>query len=138
MPKTTEPASHFVIGRSRLMTLIIDSLHTLSISACWLNALLFIHSLMLSLLVTLSWIFHHKACKADSTYLRYTASHGWAISFENEDYLPIEIKPTTVTGRLLTVLHFKFEKRSNILVIFKDAMTANNYRRLIVLLKISG
>lgn len=116
----------------------MDCLHVLSVLACWLNGLSAVYQLMLSLLVMASWVVQRNACETSHIFLRYTVTEGWAASFDGEHYLVAKIKPTTVTGRMLTILHFSIDNRSGALVIVKDAMTANDYRRLIVNLKISG
>jgi hypothetical protein len=90
------------------------------------------------LLVAASWFVQRDARQAGRILLRYTVTEGWAVCFDGEDYLAIKIKPTTVTGSLLTVLHFSIDKHARALVIFKDSMSANDYRKLIVNLKISG
>lgn len=92
---------------------------------------------MLSVLVAVSWFYHCTASKANSLYLRYTASEGWAVSF-GDVFHAVNIKPTTVVGRTLAVLHFTTDSGGRTLVIFNDAMTASDFRRLIVKLKISG
>lgn len=136
--KNLESAMNFTIGRSSRLRQAIDCLHVLSLSACWLSELPLTYRLMLSFLTAASWVFQRKACEADSIYLRYTATEGWAVSFDGEGYLAVTIRPTTVVGRTLTVLHFSADSGNRALVIFNDAMTANDYRGLIVKLKISG
>lgn len=138
MLKKTESTLHFTIGRSRRLKQAVDCLHILSVSACWLNDLPSLYSLSLSLLVTVSWVVQRYACETGRIFLRYTVTEEWAVSFDGERYLVAKIKPTTVTGRMLIILHFSIDNRSRALVIVKDAMTANDYRRLIVNLKISG
>lgn len=117
---------------------MIGFLHALSVLACWLNDLTILYSLALSLLAIASWYFQHKACEASCIYLRYTPTDGWTVSFDGNEYFVVQIRPTTMVGRMLTVLHFSAKNSHSSLVIFKDAMTANDYRRLIVALKISG
>ncbi|MGZ4959331.1 MAG: protein YgfX [Methylomonas sp.] len=138
MPKKPESALNFTIGRSRRLRQAVDYLHALSVSACWLNDLPPVISLILSSLVVMSWFVQRKACKTGHIYLRYTVSEGWSICFDGELYLVAEIKPTTVVGKMMTILHFSADNRSRTLLIVKDAMAANDYRRLIVNLKISG
>lgn len=138
MPKKHESTLRVTVGRSRHLNQAIDGLHVLSLSACWLSDLPIVYALVLSMLVVVSWPVRRKACETGCIFLRYTVAEGWAVSFDGGHYLPIIIKPTTVTGGMLTVLHFSIDKRARTLVIFKDAMSANDYRKLIVNLKISG
>jgi hypothetical protein len=137
--KKPELSSFFTIGQSRWLKATIGFLHALSVLACWLNDLTILYSLALSLLVIVSWHFqHNKACKASCIYLRYTPTGGWTVSLDGNEYFVVQIRPTTMVGRMLTVLHFSAKNSHSTFVIFKDAMTANDYRRLIVALKISG
>lgn len=138
MPKKLESALHFTIGRSRWLRQAIDGLHLLSVSACWLNDLPIFLRLDLFLLVAASWFVQRNACETGRIFLRYTVEEGWAVCFDGERYLGVKIKPTTVTGSMLTILHVGADNCSRALLIVKDAMAANDYRRLIVNLKISG
>ncbi len=138
MPKKPESTLYFTIGRSRWLGRAIDCIHIVSLSACWLNDLPPLFRLILSLSVAASWVVQRNACGTGHIFLRYTITEGWAVSFDEELYIVVKIEPTTVTGRMLTILHFSADNRSRALVIVKDAMSANDYRRLIVNLKISG
>ena len=139
MQKNTVTTTNFSIGHSRDLLTLINGLHILSILACWLSALPLPLRILLSLLLAFSWHFQHKACSADCTYLRYTSNAGWAVAFHDHmSYDSLILKPSTVAGGMLTILHFEVKNCNKTLLIFKDAMSANDYRRLIVLLKISG
>lgn len=138
MPKNQETTTDFTISHSHWLKITVDCLHFLSMLACWLNDLPIQFKLLLALMVITSWRFHRKATEADSTYLRYTPASGWAISLDNAGYSAVNILPSTVAGKIVTILHFKRENHRKSLVIFKDAVAANDYRRLTVLLKISG
>lgn len=113
-------------------------LHGISISACWFNDLPIGCQLMLFLLVMASAVIQHRACQTTGVHLRYTAQEGWAISFDGQRYSVISVKPSTVVGSWLTVLYFETDRGATALAIFNDAMSANDYRRLIVNLKILG
>ena len=138
MPNKQQAATSFTIEKSNWLILINTSLHCLSIMAAWLNDLPTPYKWGITLLICASWFYHYKASAADNKYLRYTPSNGWAICLKPHDFFTITITPTTVTGKMLTILHYKTDNHSQSLVIFKHAMTANAYRRLTVLLKISG
>lgn len=139
MPEKREAVLNFMIGRSQLCRYGIAVTHALSILACWLNGLEMIYRVGMALLVAVSWWLSRQACETNAIFLRYTPAQGWSLSRCGEEYHAVSIKPETVIGRLLTVLYFSFEdKRAGTLVVFKDAMQADDYRRLIVGLKISG
>jgi hypothetical protein len=130
--------SHFTVGKSRLKYCIINALHIVSAWACWANDLPLIFQLSLTVMVLGSWYFQKKTEQAENIYLRYTANGGWFISLDGSEFLGISIKPETLLNPLLIVLSFQMERRSRTLLILNDAMQANEYRKLVVLLKISG
>lgn len=140
MSQKMESVLDFTIGDSRYLRLAVDGLHVLAVVACWFNALPFSWRLMLSLSAVASWFFQRQAY-GDwvGILLRYSAAEGWVVSFDGEAYFAVTMQPSSVVSGWLIVLHFKIDRqRVRSLVIFKDAMSANDYRRLIVGLKISG
>ncbi len=131
--------TNFIVGQSRDLLILINCLHVLSILACWLNALPLAVRVLIFFMLSYSWYFQLKGRKAEHTYLRYTSNVGWSVAFRGQDsYDSLILKPSTVAGNILTILHFDLESGSKTLMIFKDAMKANDYRKLIVLLKITG
>ena len=138
MPQNPEPATEFIILNSNRLPAAGNFLHAVSVMACYLNSLPIIFKLALTLFICRSWFVQFKAKKTHKTYLRYTSSGDWEIFDRKNDYQAIRILPSTVISGILSILHFNIEGQKNALPICNDAMTKNQYRKLLVLLKISG
>jgi len=138
MPKNQESGAHFTIGPSAWLIKLIAGLHTISLLACWLNALPIVIKLLLSVMAAASWYFQHQSFKDASYCVHYTPTAGWTLSFVENANLTLNIQTGTVSNTLLTVLHYEAQGKCSTLLIFKDAIIENDYRRLIVLLKTSG
>ena len=136
--KDPQPAFLFTIARSRWRLYVVHFLHVLAVLGCWLNSLPVALRLTAVLLVLTSWVFQYSASLVASVFLRYSTAGDWSLSYDGVTFVAINIKPETVLGSLLTVLHFKTDKQSGSLLVFKDAVAANQYRKLLVQLKISG
>jgi len=129
----------FKIGRSIFMVRLILIIHFLSLVACLLNGLSVKYQAILILLVTVSLINQLSAYnRASSACLKYLDSDGWGVAHDSHVFIPIDISATTVLTSLLTVLYFEQGETRKVLVIFKDAMTEKEYRKLRVTLKTSG
>jgi hypothetical protein len=71
--------------------------------------------------------------------LRFSLLSGWAIAYAENHYHPITITPSTVITRYLIILHFKMQnQQKQAILIFNDALNGDEYRKLVVELKISG
>lgn len=139
MSKNLEQSVYFSIRSSRWLILAVSWLHLLAVTACWLAALPTAYKVILSVLVGFSGLYHTRAGKTGMTYLRYTAEQGWDRRDSSGDYLPISIRSSTVITGMLIILHWDSDDTiAGSLVIVKDAMAPNDYRRLLVCLKISG
>jgi hypothetical protein len=75
----------------------------------------------------------------NASTIRYSDSIGWEWREQEHVFLQIEILPTTVTSLFLIVLHFKTQsQKKKSILIYKDSMLADEYRQLLVILKING
>lgn len=110
----------------------------LAILACWLNSLPLPLKVAATGLCLISWVVQYRACRTDTVYLRYSPTDAWTISVDGNRFDAIKLKPNTVISTPLTVLQFKVLTTHKSLLIFSDAMPADQYRKLIVQLKISG
>ena len=124
---------------SRYFAVIIVVVHGLAIIAGIVNVLPFAVKLPLIMAVCFSLIklLRQYYFSPQNFRISYSGSRGWQFATAN-DYYPIEILGTTVITNLVTILHFKGQdgKKWTILV-FSDAVTAEDYRKLKVQLKIS-
>ncbi|AMK79057.1 MULTISPECIES: protein YgfX [Methylomonas] len=128
----------FTIGRSRVLIIIVSAIYVLTLLACWLNALPMPYKWMLTMLVLLSWKSNVTSGEINVVYLRYTPNHGWSLLSDSDHYQPIDIQASTVVTRFLIALHWVQNKgRRQSMIIPKDAMSSNDYRKLSVCLIIS-
>jgi len=114
-------------------------LHVLSIPPVFLSSLTLINKIILcsavfiSLLVNLNREHHFK-----SQLIRYSSFAGWEIAY-NSSFYPIEVLPSTVITPFLLVLHYKQQKKpKKAILICKDALINEEYRKLMVKLTIDG
>jgi Membrane-bound toxin component of toxin-antitoxin system len=124
---------------SRFFTVTIIIVHALAIIASVVNALPLTLKLALNIAVCFSLIIMLRQYyfTAQNFRLRYSAGKGWQFAREKNFY-PIEILPTTVITCFVTILHFKGQDGEKwAILIFSDAVTAENYRKLKVQLKIT-
>jgi membrane-bound toxin of toxin-antitoxin system len=124
---------------SRFFAVIIIVVHGLAIIASIVNVLPFTLKLTLNIAVCFNLIFmlQQYYFTAKNFSLRYSAGQGWQFA-TGKDFYPIEILPTTVITRFVTILHFKGQDGEKwAILIFSDAVTAENYRKLKVQLKIT-
>jgi len=137
--KNLEQSMNFTVGRSRALTFIVSAIHAVTLAACWLNALPMPYQCLLTMAVFLSWRSNMASGKIGGAYLRYTPQHGWSLLGSGDHYQSIEIQASTVVTGLLIALHWVHDKgRRQSMIIPKDAMSNNDYRKLSVCLIISG
>ncbi|OAI01947.1 hypothetical protein A1353_17545 [Methylomonas methanica] len=122
-----------------MLIFIVSAIHALTLVACWLNALPIPYKGLLTMAVLLSWRSNMASGEIGVAYLRYTPKHGWSLLGNGDHYQSIEIQASTVVTGLLIALHWVHDKgRRQSMIIPKDAMSNNDYRKLSVCLIISG
>jgi DNA topoisomerase VI subunit A len=86
----------------------------------------------------LGWVYVYQRGQANIE-LRYTRTTGWQICLDGQNFLNITILKTTVVSKLAIFLHFhgKINPRYKAIMIANDSLSANDYRRLMVKLKIT-
>lgn len=136
MAKNTAPTLNLLIKSSGYQLILVETLHIMAFAACWLNNLPWIMRIALSALVITSGFYQYKQPQADF-YLRYSDKNQWSAAFNHQHYQPIAIQTTTVITQWLVILHFEIEQRSMTRLIFRDSLSRNDYRRLVVELKIN-
>lgn len=139
MSKAAEATLIFAVVPSSMATTCLHACYLSALTACWLNGLAIGYRLFLGSLLGMAWLSQAKGLRARSCYLRYTAQQGWSISFDGgNEYRTVTIKSSTVVGSLVTFLHYATDDKAfDTMVIWKDALTPGDYRRLIVKLKLS-
>lgn len=95
--------------------------------------------LIISALILLSFIVYVIQAN-DNVAIRHGLLTGWEwFNLECGFFSPIEILSTTYISRLFIILHFKSQNhQKKTILIARDALPKNEYRRLLVTLKING
>ncbi len=139
MKTHSDQSLSFMIGKSRFMILFLLIIHLLSVIACLLSGLSINYQVILVLVITVS-LFKQLSDynETNGGCLKYDGIGDWKFASDCRVSTSIDISGATVLTSLLTVLYFKQENRKKTLVIFKDAMTGTEYRKLKAALKMSG
>lgn len=139
MKRNFEAPLHFAVLDSRWRAGLLYGLHAMALYAGLENGMPLVYRL--AAVGILAWMAVNSGVflKTRPIFLRYTPGCGWEMGTEFQAFQPIRIESTTVTTRMLTILHYR--KDGGIvetLPIFHDALPENDYRRLIVSLRVSG
>jgi len=96
-------------------------------------------SLLFIAIIASLLIYRTREIKRNGLLIRYKPELGWEIALQGNDYYSIEVLPSTVITSFFIVLHFKRHKnKKQTTLIAKDALIDDEFRKLMVLLKISG
>jgi len=136
MSKTAAPTLNLLVKSSTYQFILVQTLHIITFVACWLNNLPLMLQIALSALVISSGIYQYNHPQSDF-YLRYSNKNQWSAGFNNQHFQPVVIQTTTVMTQWLVILHFEINQRSFTRLIFRDALSDIDYRRLVVELKIN-
>ena len=134
-----EAGNNFKIASSRRCLQVGWVLHGLAVLACWLADIPVAVKWMGSLVIPLlGWVYVHQLRQA-IIELRYTGATGWQICLDGEDFWDITILNSTVISNLAIFLHYhgNINPQFKAIMIANDSLSANDYRRLMVKLKIT-
>ncbi len=126
---------------SRLLKQALLGLHCLAVFASWMSAVPLAAKAILTILVIYNGQKVYKGeTRFDKTlWLNYSTGEGWQIAGQDLDFQTITILPSTVVTPWLTIIHYQTTEKPRLsLVVSKDALTPENYRQLIVKLKVKG
>ena len=114
--------------------------HVFAIIASTLNALALGYKIALIICILISlFVYLRKEAVFKGVSIRYDSLSGWEMAQpSNAVYRHIQILPSTVITPYLIVLHLKTNNNQKpTLLICKDALIGDGFRRLMVELKIS-
>lgn len=138
MPKNIHEKLDIKIGSSRRIDQLVTILFVCAFAASWLNDLPKEYRCLMSFLVIVFWVMRNISKQSSLYFLRYTTSLGWALSSDGTDYREIFISDGTVITCNAIFLCFKTKAQFNkAIFIASDSVSANDYRSLIVRLKLS-
>jgi len=140
LSKKSAPPLFFTLNKSRRLIHILRVLHILAALASVLNALPILFKLITFLAVVVS--FKQYSSRYDKHFqrffIRYSEETGWQLSQNNSVFQRIEILPTSVVSQYVIVLHFHLQDKKQLSrVIFYDALSTQDYRALVVALKVA-
>lgn len=141
MSKKSATAQLFSVNKSRLLIRWLIFTHTLAAFAGLANGLPWVYKIIAVLLVLCSlFIYLRRYHYQFQPYqLKYNEDASWSVAFRNNEFQTVQLLPTSVITAWLIVLHFRLQSgKFQSLVIFNDALNSQNYRSLIVTLKIAG
>lgn len=138
MLKKSATTQIFHISYSSLLVYGLIAIHFLAFIAAGLNSLALLYKLALWVLIITSLIIYLR-CSNKEFFIRYGSLSGWEIADSENSYLPITILASTVICPYLIVLHFyRQNKKKQTILIAIDALKNDEYRKLMVALKVSA
>lgn len=121
------------------MKIVVSFLHLVAILACYFTSVQVYFQLCMMSIIIVFWLICHKCRKTPVMHLRYTSNLGWQVAMGRKVYQNAMILETTVITHVVVFLHFKVDDQPcSAMVIAKDSLSATDYRRLLVRLKLSG
>ncbi|MGZ5051217.1 MAG: protein YgfX [Methylobacter sp.] len=137
MSNKTEPLLSMELKPSKRLMQLLAVIHALAIGASIANALPAAVQLMLVAGVATHLYWLNQRIKAEQYSIKHSDALGWEIR-DNDEFKPVQILGSTVITTFAIFLHISADGRKQSLIIVNDALSADDYRRLIVRLKTAG
>lgn len=138
MSKKFVPAQLFNIKPSINLIYGLFLVHTLAIGCVFLLGLGVFYSFFLLILVLVS-LFVHLNSRNDFIAIRFNANSGWHLAYQDNGFFPVTVLRSTVISTFLIVFHCEMENnQKRTILIVKDSLSGDEFRQLIVILKIVG
>jgi hypothetical protein len=118
---------------SRKLQRLVIVIHLIALGASVVNALPLVVKLAIAILIGLNFKINFPRLKIEQRKIRYTEKLGWEIS-EGGDFVAVEILKSTV---VTTVFIFLQMHDKATILIANDALREDDYRQLIVKLKMT-
>jgi hypothetical protein len=119
---------------SRRLKQLLAVMHLLALASSIANALPDIVKLALVIGIGLHFYFALTRLKSEQYAIRHSETSGWEIASGN-DFKPVQILNSTVITLFAIFLHFDKNAHKQSVLIVNDALSEDDYRRLIVRLK---
>lgn len=139
MPENTNASQLFEIRPSRSATKLLRLLQVLALIGCWLNSLPEEYRIAIGALLIGLIIIPNRYRNESAMQLRYTPNNNWLLrTGQDNDFFIITILSSTTITDWAIFLHYKTNSQlSGALLIAKDSLMADSFRRLKVRLKLS-
>jgi xanthine/uracil/vitamin C permease (AzgA family) len=119
---------------SRRLKQMLTVMHLLALASSIANALPVIVKLALVMGIGLHFYLALTRLKSEQYAIRHSETSGWEIASGN-DFKPVQILNSTVITLFAIFLHFDKNAHKQSVLIVNDALSEDDYRRLIVRLK---
>jgi hypothetical protein len=134
LPKSTaSPALHLILKPSIKLQQFNLAAHGLALIAILLNNLPWLVRIAIAVIVAADFWIQHQRIKNESRTIIYNDRLGWQL-ITGGDLKPIEILPSTVVTPAVIFMHIKASPAQ---IIVHDALDEDDFRRLIVKLKLT-
>lgn len=137
MSKKLDPSLLLELKPSKQLKRLLVVMHALALGSSIANALPVAVKLALLTGICMHLRFMIKRIKTGQYKIKHTEALGWKIS-GGGDFESIQILNSTVITVFAIFLHFNKNARKQSLLIANDALSEDDYRRLIVRLKTAG
>ena len=139
MSKKYESSQTFKIHRSALLIRWLIVLHAIAIVAAFINALDLIYKVVITIMVLVSLLVYLKReINFHGLLIRHSVEFGWEVAYSENNFYAIKVLTSTIITRYIIVLHFMQNKKKQTILICRDALFYDEFRKLMVALKISG
>lgn len=137
MPTKHEPSLLAELKPSKRLKRLLVMMHALALGSSIANTLPLTAKLTLSAGLCMHLWFIIKRLKNQQFIIKHTEALGWEISGGN-DFKPVQILDSTVVTLYAIFLHFNKNAHKQSVLIVNDALSEDDYRRLITRLKTAG
>ncbi len=137
MTKKTEPTLLLELKPSKQLKRLLVAMHVLALGASIVNTLPIAIKLALLTGIFLHFRFMLKRYKNPSYKIKHSEALGWEVS-DGNDFESVQILNSTVITLFAIFLHFTKNTHKRSMLIVNDALSEDDYRRLIVRLKTAG
>lgn len=139
MSNKHEPSLLVELKPSRRLKRFLVVIHVLALGSSIANALPIIVKMALVIGICMHFRFMNQRLKNEQYTIKHTEALGWEISSgSGNDFKPIQIMSSTVISVFVIFLHFAGNVDKQYVLIVNDALSEDDYRHLIVRLKIAG
>jgi toxin CptA len=137
LPKKLELPLLLELKPSQRLKQLLAAMHVLALAASIANALPIAAKLALLTVIFIHFHFTMRNLKSKPHAIKHTDALGWEVS-GGSDFKPVKILDSTVITTFAIFLHFTGDAHKRSLLILNDALSEDDYRRLIVRLKTAG
>lgn len=138
MIKHYQPPLLLQLRYSKRLIKVMGFIHVLALVACVLNNLPLFIKCVLFMAICSHFYCQRQQLKSPRYTIKHTESLGWELA-DGGEFETVQILPSTVSSIFAVFLHLKKDNKSQkTVLIVSDALTEDDYRRLIVTLKTNG